>query len=116
MTMYSFVAVKVVHVAFLKAMDTLYAPFSLAAIPIGSFAPESLMKHLHMSPADAVRAHHDLGSPRVSVGIHWGTFMMSNEHYADPPRLLKLAWEQARDKPSSSSDNRTDEDSRLITT
>jgi N-acyl-phosphatidylethanolamine-hydrolysing phospholipase D len=39
-----------------------------------------------------VQAHIDLRYPTVSVGIHWGTFMMSNENYLDPPRKLREAW------------------------
>ncbi|KAG0170560.1 hypothetical protein DFQ30_002321 [Apophysomyces sp. BC1015] len=98
-----------------KAIGELYAPFTLAAIPIGSFEPETLMKHLHMGPVDAVQAHHDLGNPQLSVGIHWGTFMMSDEHYLDPPRVLKQAWEEAA-KTASSSNESSNQDSRFITT
>lgn len=50
------------------------------------------MQHLHMGPTDAVKVHHDLGCPRLSVGIHWGTFMMSDEHYLEPVQILKEAW------------------------
>ncbi|KAL0073902.1 beta-lactamase superfamily domain-containing protein [Phycomyces blakesleeanus] len=75
-----------------KTIGSRYSPLSLAAMPIGSFEPEFLMKHLHMGPTEAVKAHCDLGHPKVSVGIHWGTFMMSEEHYMDPPRALNQAW------------------------
>ncbi|KAL9551191.1 hypothetical protein MBANPS3_004393 [Mucor bainieri] len=77
-----------------KAIGNLYAPFTLAAIPIGSFMPTQLMQHLHMGPEDAIKAHFDLGCPRVSVGIHWGTFMMSDEHYLAPRQVLDTVWEQ----------------------
>lgn len=50
------------------------------------------MQHLHMGPLDAVKVHHDLGCPRLSIGIHWGTFMMSDEHYLEPVQILKEAW------------------------
>ncbi|KAI9496901.1 beta-lactamase superfamily domain-containing protein [Zychaea mexicana] len=76
-----------------KAIGEQYAPFTLAAIPIGSFKPEILMQHLHMGPTDAVKVHHDIGCPKLSVGIHWGTFMMSDEHYLEPARQLKEAWD-----------------------
>ncbi|KAI7849774.1 beta-lactamase superfamily domain-containing protein [Circinella umbellata] len=75
-----------------KAIGERYAPFTLAAIPIGSFKPEILMQHLHMGPTDAVKVHHDIGCPRLSIGIHWGTFMMSDEHYLEPAKQLKEAW------------------------
>ncbi|CAO3599177.1 unnamed protein product [Absidia cylindrospora] len=77
-----------------KAIGDLYAPFTLAAIPIGSFKPEPMMQHVHMGPEDAIRVHEDLKMPRLSVGIHWGTFMMSDEHYLEPPRALAELWQK----------------------
>jgi N-acyl-phosphatidylethanolamine-hydrolysing phospholipase D len=56
-----------------------------------------------MGPDDAVKAHIDLKSPATSVGIHWGTFMMSDEHYLKPRQKLMECFES------------TDE-SRFITT
>lgn len=55
--------------------------------------PTHLMQHLHMGPEDAVKAHIDLGYPSLSVGIHWGTFMMSDEHYLAPREVLDRVWE-----------------------
>lgn len=75
-----------------SVIGKLYAPFSLAAFPIGSYEPRKLMKHVHMGPREAVKAHNDLCRPTLSVGIHWGTFMMSDEHYLDPPKKLREAW------------------------
>lgn len=46
-----------------------------------------------MGPEDAIKAHYDLGCPRLSVGIHWGTFMMSDEHYLAPRQVLERVWE-----------------------
>lgn len=54
--------------------------------------PTQLMQHLHMGPEDAIKAHIDLGSPTLSVGIHWGTFMMSDEHYLAPRQVLEQVW------------------------
>lgn len=78
-----------------QTIGKLYAPFSIAAFPIGSYEPRRLMKHVHMGPDEAVRAHNDLRRPTLSIGIHWGTFMMSDEHYLDPPKKLKEAWQQS---------------------
>ncbi|OBZ90401.1 N-acyl-phosphatidylethanolamine-hydrolyzing phospholipase D [Choanephora cucurbitarum] len=75
-----------------KAIGELYAPFTLAAIPIGSFMPTYLMQHLHMGPKDAIKVHFDLEKPRLSVGIHWATFMMSDEHYLAPRDDLNRLW------------------------
>lgn len=95
-----------------QAIGDLYAPFTLAAIPIGSFEPVSMMQHVHMGPRDALKVHNDLKSPRLSVGIHWGTFMMSDEHYLAPCKLLAELWEK-RQKSSiiatTSSNNNSDD-------
>lgn len=96
-----------------SVIGKLYAPFSVAAFPIGSYEPRRLMKHVHMGPREAVRAHNDLRRPTLSVGIHWGTFMMSDEHYLDPPEKLKEAWleSEAERQPVDS-----DRKSEFITT
>ncbi|KAG1139417.1 hypothetical protein G6F38_009848 [Rhizopus arrhizus] len=80
-----------------QAIGHLYAPFTLAALPIGSYLPFKLMKHLHMGPQDAIQVHRDLRNPRLSVGIHWGTFMMSDEHYLSPKQILDTSFEQTED-------------------
>ncbi|KAI8982077.1 beta-lactamase superfamily domain-containing protein [Mycotypha africana] len=79
-----------------KAIGRKYTPFTLAAIPIGSFLPTHLMQHLHMGPEDAIKAHLDLNCPRLSVGIHWGTFMMSDEYYLAPKQILEKAWAECK--------------------
>ncbi|SAM05537.1 hypothetical protein [Absidia glauca] len=84
-----------------KAIGAAYAPFTLAALPIGSFKPEPMMQHVHMGPEDAIRVHEDLKMPRLSVGIHWGTFMMSDEHYLEPPRTLARLWQDRQDQTQS---------------
>jgi N-acyl-phosphatidylethanolamine-hydrolysing phospholipase D len=45
-----------------------------------------------MGPEDAIKAHIDLGFPRLSVGIHWATFMMSDEFYLAPKQILDSTW------------------------
>ncbi|KAJ2838793.1 hypothetical protein J3B02_006338, partial [Coemansia erecta] len=67
-----------------------YGPVTLAILPIGSYEPRWYMCHQHTNPEDAVLIHKDLRARR-SIGVHWGTFMMSDEHYMAPPRDLALA-------------------------
>lgn len=50
-----------------------------------------------MNPSEAVKAHVDLGLPKLSVGIHWGTFKQSNEPYLSPCQLLSRLWTQTND-------------------
>ncbi|KAI8319902.1 Metallo-hydrolase/oxidoreductase [Martensiomyces pterosporus] len=73
-----------------KEVGRRYGPVSLAVLPIGSYEPRWYMCHQHINPEDAVMIHRDLGA-RNSIGVHWGTFMMSDEHYMAPPRDLAAA-------------------------
>jgi L-ascorbate metabolism protein UlaG (beta-lactamase superfamily) len=67
-----------------------YGPFDLAALPIGAYAPRWFMKNHHINPEEAVQAHSDLRA-RKSVGMHWGTFILTDEPLDEPPRRLKAA-------------------------
>jgi N-acyl-phosphatidylethanolamine-hydrolysing phospholipase D len=59
----------------------------LALLPIGAYEPRWFMKNQHMNPADAILAHRDLGTKK-SLGIHWGTFTLTDEPLDEPPRRL----------------------------
>jgi len=62
----------------------------LALLPIGMFRPRWFMCGVHMSPADAVLAHRDLGARR-SVGVHWGTFALADDGELEPLEELHAA-------------------------
>lgn len=74
---------------FSEIRERLGAP-SIALIPIGAYEPRWFMKEAHMNPAEAVRAHVDLGA-RQSMGIHYGTFQLTDEGIDDPVRDLEKA-------------------------
>jgi N-acyl-phosphatidylethanolamine-hydrolysing phospholipase D len=44
----------------------------------------------HVDPAEAVQIHHDLSAER-SIGIHWGTFQLTDESLDEPPQALARA-------------------------
>jgi L-ascorbate metabolism protein UlaG (beta-lactamase superfamily) len=62
----------------------------LALIPIGAYEPRWFMESAHMNPAEAVRAHSEVGARR-SVAMHWGTFQLTDEGRTDPARALAQA-------------------------
>lgn len=61
--------------------------FDLALIPVGAYEPRWFLKDQHVNPLEAVQIHRDLGAKR-SVGLHWGTFEISDESLDQPPRDL----------------------------
>lgn len=77
-----------------------YGPFTLAAIPIGAYSPRHMMCSMHLDPATAIDVHTDLKS-QVSIGIHWGTFALTNEPYLEPKELLEEEIQNRNMKPSS---------------
>jgi N-acyl-phosphatidylethanolamine-hydrolysing phospholipase D len=67
-----------------------FGGFDLSLIPIGAYDPRWFMRAMHMDPDEAVRVHLDVRS-RHSIGMHWGTFVLTMEDPAEPPRRLAAA-------------------------
>ncbi|MEM1350444.1 MAG: MBL fold metallo-hydrolase [Myxococcota bacterium] len=70
----------------------------VALLPIGAYEPRWFMRPQHINPAEAVDAHLALGATR-SVGIHWGTFDLTDEPHDEPPKALARAL-QAKNIPA----------------
>jgi N-acyl-phosphatidylethanolamine-hydrolysing phospholipase D len=68
-------------------------PIDLAAIPIGAYAPRSIMHAVHLNPEEAIQAAVDMGATRV-IGMHYGTFDLTDEPLDEPPRRFHAAGDQ----------------------
>jgi L-ascorbate metabolism protein UlaG (beta-lactamase superfamily) len=62
----------------------------LALVPIGAYEPRWFMAPMHMNPAEAVQVHREVGA-RLSIGMHWGTFQLTDEGREEPTEALASA-------------------------
>jgi N-acyl-phosphatidylethanolamine-hydrolysing phospholipase D len=72
------------------AIGAALGPFDLAALPIGAYEPTAMMRPSHLDPEEAVRAGLALGAKRL-LGIHFGTFNLTDEPLDEPPRRFRAA-------------------------
>lgn len=76
-----------------------HGPFDVAAINIGAYEPRWFMKRSHTNPDESVQVMLDIGAKRA-VGIHWGTFELTDEPLDQPPQDLAKAL-QSRSLPAT---------------
>lgn len=76
-------------------------PFDFVMIPIGAYDPRWFMHTLHVDPEEAVQIYEDLVAPHAGkplplmLGIHWGTFRLTDEPMDEPPRRTAARWHAA---------------------
>ncbi|KIW80737.1 hypothetical protein Z517_07353 [Fonsecaea pedrosoi CBS 271.37] len=81
---------KLPHCPAFADIGRLRGPFDLGLIPIGAYMPRWIMSPMHANPRDAVEIFRDVKCKRA-LGIHWGTWVLTEEDVLEPPRLLKEA-------------------------
>jgi len=78
------------HCPAFKQIGDLRGPFDLGLVPIGAYEPRWIMSPMHANPFDSVNIFIDTKCKRA-LGIHWGTWVLTEEDVLEPPRLLKQA-------------------------
>ena len=73
-----------------RQTEALGGGFDLALVPVGAYEPRWFMSQQHVNPMESVRIHQDVGAKR-SIGVHWGTFQLTDEPLDQPPRDLVAA-------------------------
>jgi L-ascorbate metabolism protein UlaG (beta-lactamase superfamily) len=62
-----------------------HGPFRFAILPIGAYHPREIFGRSHIDPAQAIAVFQALGAGQA-LGIHWGTFRLTDEG-PDAPRI-----------------------------
>lgn len=70
----------------------------VAILPIGAYAPRWFMNTQHTDPAEALQIAVDVGAQHL-LGIHWGTFPLTDEPWDEPLKLLDEALRRYQGTP-----------------
>jgi N-acyl-phosphatidylethanolamine-hydrolysing phospholipase D len=77
-----------------QKIGTKLGPMRLSLLPVGCYRPRWFMKPMHVNPPEAIKVHQEVGSQQ-SIGMHWGTFRLTDEPMGEPPVYLQQAVAQA---------------------
>lgn len=73
--------------AIFRELRARFGPVDVALIPIGAYEPRWFMAAQHTDPDDAIQIMLDLEA-RAAIGMHWGTFKLTDEPWEDPALRL----------------------------
>ena len=77
-----------------KRIGAAFGCIDLALIPVGAYEPRWFMGPQHVDPQQAVQIFEDIHAKK-GIGIHWGTFELTDEALDEPPRKLAEATREA---------------------
>ena len=69
-----------------------YHSFRVSLLPIGAYKPDWFFSYMHTSPHEAVKIFKIIASD-YAIPIHFDTFKLTDEEYADPLNDLQVALE-----------------------
>jgi N-acyl-phosphatidylethanolamine-hydrolysing phospholipase D len=75
-------------------------PFDLVMVPIGAYDPRWFMERVHVDPEQAVQIYQDVAAAHpeaarpLMLGVHWGTFRLTDEPMDEPPRRTAVRWRE----------------------
>lgn len=61
----------------------------LALLPCGQYCPEWHQRPRHINPQEVIKIMKDLNAQNT-LGIHWGTFILSGEYFREPKEKLEM--------------------------
>ncbi|MFV0625335.1 MBL fold metallo-hydrolase [Sphingomonas sp. ac-8] len=73
-----------------RAIAATHGAPDVALLPIGAYAPRWFMAPQHADPEEAVAMFEALGAGHA-LGIHWGTFQLTDEPREEPVERLRAA-------------------------
>jgi len=81
-----------------KEIGNNFKNIDLSLIPIGTYIPLRFMSPVHINPERAVLIHKEVES-KMSIGMHWYTFRLSEEERLQPMYDLFLAMKESELNP-----------------